>query len=215
MPLHITENYDGQLSGQGGIHSRYESKMVAAYLNNINVLIKKGVYITDVRSFVFDYLFANYTYVDSVLQSDTYAKTIAGSTSSTVYISELWKKTGNFTGHLFTEAAYSLSSLIYTAWYEAEHPVSILWNQEIVSNVLVNNPVHQFLYLKINPSQSDQGVKVELISLDMRVDTVLYNNIKSKGNQHIDLQIPEFPAGVYLLRITTGTRISIKKIIIF
>lgn len=215
MPLHITENYDGQLSGQTGIHSRYETKMIDAYLSNINVQIKKGVYIIDVRSFVFNYLFANYTYVDSVLQSDILAKNIAGSTSSTLYISELWKATGNFTGQLFAEAAYSLASLIYTAWFEAEYPVSILNDFPSFNNVQVNNPVHQSLHLRIEPFQSDQGIKVELINLDMRMDAVLYNNLYSNGIQRIDLQIPGIRSGIYLVRVITGSRVTIRKIIVF
>jgi hypothetical protein len=31
MPLHITKNYDGQNTGNSGIHSRYESKMISGY----------------------------------------------------------------------------------------------------------------------------------------------------------------------------------------
>ena len=31
-PLHLTVNYDGQLSGQRGVHSRHESRMTARYL---------------------------------------------------------------------------------------------------------------------------------------------------------------------------------------
>jgi hypothetical protein len=210
MPLHITENYDGDMTGQSGIHSRYESAMISAYLSNIIVQIKKGVYIADVRSYVFNYLFANYTYVDSVLLADTYAKSGSGT-----YNSKLWSKTGNFTGYLFTEAAYSLASLIYTAWYEAQHPVSILYDFRSINSVEVNNPAHQYLHLKIEPSQTDIGVKVELVSLDLRVDTVLYQNLKSKGNQKLDIQLPEVVAGVYLLRVTSGSHVTVKKILIF
>jgi hypothetical protein len=184
--------------------------MISAYLSSINVQIKKGIYIANVRSYVFNYLFANYAYVDSVLLADTYAKSGSGT-----YNTKLWSKTGIFTGYLFTEAAYSLASLIYTAWYEAQHPVSILFDFPSINSVQVNNPAHQYLHLKIEPSQSDEGVKVELMSIDSRIDTVLYNNLKSKGNQNIDLQIPEIIAGVYLLRVTCGSKVTLKKILIF
>ena len=215
MPLHITENYDGALTGQSGIHSRYESAMIKAYLSSINVQTKKGVYLTDVRSYVFNYMFANYTYVDSVLLADSYAKKIAGSTSSTLYKSELWKKTGNLTNYLFSNAAYSLASLINTAWLDSreQHPVSIVWNHETSNTVRFNNPVHQNLHLSL--SNTNQALKVELISLDLRVSSVIYQNSKSKANQQLDLEIPEYPSGVYLLRITNGSSVTVRKILIF
>jgi hypothetical protein len=215
MPLHITENYDGQLSGQGGIHSRYESKMVSAYLSNINVQIKKGVYIADVRSYVFSYLFVNYGYADSVLLADTYAKNIAGSTSSTLYNSELWKKTGNFTGYLFTEAASKLASLIYTAWYDAQHPVSILLESDAGNNIQVYNPAHQYLYVKIDAVTTEQPVKVELLSMDLKVDSVLLNDLHFKGIRKFNLKLPDVMPGIYLVRITSGSKVTVRKILIF
>ena len=35
MPLHLTRNYNGQFTGQYGIHSRYESNMISQYSNQI------------------------------------------------------------------------------------------------------------------------------------------------------------------------------------
>ena len=38
MPLHLTTNYDGKFTGQSGIHSRYESKMIDQYNESITVV---------------------------------------------------------------------------------------------------------------------------------------------------------------------------------
>jgi len=35
MPLHITRNYNGQYTGQYGVHSRYESNMIGTFQNQI------------------------------------------------------------------------------------------------------------------------------------------------------------------------------------
>ena len=35
QPLHSTENYDGQFTGNGGIHSRYESTFIGEYFDDL------------------------------------------------------------------------------------------------------------------------------------------------------------------------------------
>ena len=67
MPLHITRNYNGQYSGNHGIHSRYESNMIDEFENEISYDGQEIHCINDVRNYVFTYLYQNYTYVDSIL----------------------------------------------------------------------------------------------------------------------------------------------------
>ena len=80
MPLHISANYDGVMTDQKGVHSRYESDMVDAYINNLN-----GAYpsqpesisiISDVQQYILDYIYVTHSYVDTVLKSDNYAKAL-------------------------------------------------------------------------------------------------------------------------------------------
>jgi len=58
MPLHVTHNYDGQETGNKGIHSRYESKMVTAFANSIAGTITNAEYINNVPSYIFNYLYS-------------------------------------------------------------------------------------------------------------------------------------------------------------
>ena len=91
MPLHITRNYNGQYTGQTGIHSRFESNMINTYNAQIIYSGDSLIYINDISDFVFDLLYNNYNYVDSVLKADSLAKAFAGNTTSTAYYSKMWE----------------------------------------------------------------------------------------------------------------------------
>ncbi|MCB0805059.1 MAG: T9SS type A sorting domain-containing protein [Bacteroidales bacterium] len=122
MPLHITRNYNGQYTGNDGIHSRYESGMVNAYNSNILYSGMPVVVIPDVPDYIFNYIYQNYTFIDPLLAADDYASDIAGSTSSDYYYELLWQETAEFTNELFQQASHRLAELIFTAWVNAGSP---------------------------------------------------------------------------------------------
>ncbi len=123
MPLHITRNYNGQFSNQDGIHSRYESGMIERYQTEINYNGGSVEFVADPAEYVFNFIYTNYSYVDSVLQADQLAAVIVGNTVSDVYFAKLWQLTGPFTLQLLENASERLASLIYTAWVNAGSPV--------------------------------------------------------------------------------------------
>jgi hypothetical protein len=122
MPLHTTRNYDGQESGNKGIHLQYESKMVMAFSDKISGKVKPTEYINDVSSFIFNYLYQSHRLCDSILKADNMAKQITGGTESSEYLPVLWKNTSEMTTRQFNEASYAIGSLIYTAWIQAGSP---------------------------------------------------------------------------------------------
>jgi hypothetical protein len=130
MPLHITVNYNGQLTGQTGIHSRYESKMISTYLNEINFVTNQAYYISDISDFVFNFIYQNYPYVDSLLAADLTAKTTSGGSYNSTYYAKLWTLTKSFTIKLLQKSSTALSSLIYTAWVNAGKPLPTSVNQD-------------------------------------------------------------------------------------
>jgi len=122
MPLHLTRNYNGQFTGNKGIHSRYESTMIGDYIDQIQFEGDSIHPIENVNKYIFDYIYHNYPYVDSVIAADDYASNHTGSTSSNAYTNSLWEKTRSFTIPLFRNASLALTELIYTAWIEAGKP---------------------------------------------------------------------------------------------
>jgi len=122
MPLHITSNYDGQLSAQSGIHRRYEETMIDRNIDKIQFKPFSCHKIKEVRSNIFSYLYVNHSYVGLLLQADSHAYKQAGNQYNDIYYESLWAASNSFTIKLMEESAETLASLIYTAWVEAGKP---------------------------------------------------------------------------------------------
>ncbi len=68
VPLHTTQNYNGQLTGQRGIHAFWESRLPELYAAaEYDVLVGRARYINDPTSFYFDLISESNSLVDSVL----------------------------------------------------------------------------------------------------------------------------------------------------
>lgn len=122
MPLHITANYNGQLSDQKGIHARYEIDMIDRYIDGVKLKKAHAKRINQVKPAVFNYLYHNYQYMATLLEADKKAFQLANHQYNDTYYASLWKDTGKFTTVLLSEASQNLASLIYSAWIEAGRP---------------------------------------------------------------------------------------------
>jgi hypothetical protein len=135
-PVHATANYNGQLTGNTGIHSRYESWMLnGTYGDSISVIPEFPHYILSPVDTAFDYTFYALTFADSIMKADDYAKLISGydgsGTPPQAYYYTLWNLTRNFTQDLWQRSSVSVASFWYTAWLNAypEHfTVNRRWN---------------------------------------------------------------------------------------
>src|SRR3954471_7174621 len=54
QPLHVHNNYDGQLSGQNGLHSRFESELFERYESRLTINPAPVHLFTSTRSWIFD-----------------------------------------------------------------------------------------------------------------------------------------------------------------
>lgn len=122
MPMHLTNNYDGLLTEQSGIHERYESIMINQYITEITFDRSRIRKIKNVKSYIFKYIYSNYQYKDSLLAADKLAYAEAGGKYSKIYYKSLWKNTKGFTTTLIANSSKALAELIYTAWIEAGKP---------------------------------------------------------------------------------------------
>lgn len=123
MPLHITANYNGDLTGNYGIHSRFESTMINTYIAQISYPGDSIFFVDSVQDFIFNYIYENYVYVDSIIAADNYAQNLAGNSSSAQYIEAMWQQSAHFTIPLFKKSSNVVASLIYTAWSLAGKPL--------------------------------------------------------------------------------------------
>lgn len=123
VPLHTTRNYNGQESWQHGIHSRWESDMVKAFLQPSEADLIPAVYLDDPFHAIFDWTKESNTCALDVLRADLIAKrTAGGQTDTENYYLKLWELTGDMAMDRFGKAASRISSLWYTAWVNAGKP---------------------------------------------------------------------------------------------
>ncbi len=68
VPLHTTENYNGQLTNQIGIHAFWESRLPELYADeNYDFFVGKATYIRDPRQYFWDTVLDSHAELDSVL----------------------------------------------------------------------------------------------------------------------------------------------------
>ncbi|MEI8202621.1 MAG: T9SS type A sorting domain-containing protein [Bacteroidota bacterium] len=216
-PLHITENYDGAQTGNSGIHSRYESTMISQYVSQINYTGDTVIEIQDVNQYIFNYLYANYKYKDSILLADTYAKTINSNTSSSQYKDALWQRTKTFTILLFKNASHAIAELLYTAWKQAGSP---LISGTSITPIVASNNLLQ-LQNSPNPFRNSTQItyflpkrtQVELRVYDASGKQIelFKNETETSGKHQTEWNTQSLPTGLYYLNLKTSeTSQSIK-----
>ena len=71
VPLHTTENYNGQLTGQDGIHAFWESRLPELFADaEYDFLVGPAEYIEDPQAYYWDIVLHSHSLVDSVLTTE-------------------------------------------------------------------------------------------------------------------------------------------------
>ncbi|TFG89099.1 MAG: hypothetical protein E4H17_01245 [Gemmatimonadales bacterium] len=122
MPLHCTVNYDGQLTGNTGIHSRYESTMISTYVGQLDTPAMTVTYFPSPLDATFDVIAASWAGVSPILTADNVAKAASGGLYNSTYYASLWNSTHTLTQARFDTASVVTASLVYTAWVKAGLP---------------------------------------------------------------------------------------------
>lgn len=67
VPLHTTSNYDGQLTGQDGLHALWESRLPELFATDYDYFVGKATYINDVSAIAWEAVSKAHEALDSVL----------------------------------------------------------------------------------------------------------------------------------------------------
>lgn len=134
MPLHTVENYNGQLSGNDGIHKRWEKDMVDLYvLGRVNPR-GKLISVKDPVELAFRIVRESFRYHKRLLRADLRARKsippkIRGkiadrdfSLEGTPYLEILYRKSGKLAEKRMELAALRVASFWYAAWLKAGSP---------------------------------------------------------------------------------------------
>jgi len=122
QPFHATDNYDGQLTGNSGIHARFERDLIERFESRLTVTPARPKAIANPRDFVFDVLLSSHQLVEPILMADRNA--IAGKEA---YDAEYYDKfLAGVRPILEQQLAASVTAtagMIMGAWEQAGKPV--------------------------------------------------------------------------------------------
>lgn len=121
QPLHASVNYDGQLTGQFGVHSRFESALVERFGKQLTIRPVAAAPISNPRDAVFDILLASYKAVDPILAAD---KAAIGSkdTYDDEYFQRFFDGVKPILDERLTAAIEQTAAFITGAWEAAGRP---------------------------------------------------------------------------------------------
>jgi hypothetical protein len=136
VPLHTTENYNGQLTGQDGIHGFWESRLPELFSDRYDFFVGKAEYISNVQRRAWDAVKQSHHAVDSVL---SFEKELGIAFGDRKYaIEEKGKMIANVYAVKYSDAYHKrLSGMVerqmrssikmtgdiwYTAWVDAGQP---------------------------------------------------------------------------------------------
>lgn len=139
VPFHAVKNYDGQLTNQHGIHSRFETELV---LRNRDKLALRPPPIHPVPNpldSVFDTLLKSFTFVDPVLKADREAAK-GREEYDDVYFERFFVRVRPILDRRLSDSATAVASMIASAWEKAERPDLPLEVKRIPRKIRSQNP---------------------------------------------------------------------------
>jgi hypothetical protein len=121
VPFHAALNYDGQLTGQSGIHSRFESDLFARYQPRLQLTPKVPAKVANVRELIFDSLVVSFSHVQTVLDADKAA--VAGKdVYDDGYYDAFFAKVKPIVEQRLADSIGDVVGVITAAWTEAGRP---------------------------------------------------------------------------------------------
>ena len=121
VPFHAALNYDGQLTGQWGIHARFETELFARYQDRLRVTPAAPVAVANAAEFVFDSLISGFPLVQPILDADKAA--VGGREEyDDGYFAQFFAKVQPVLERRLGESISGVASLITSAWVAAGRP---------------------------------------------------------------------------------------------
>ncbi len=137
VPLHCTRNYNGQLTGQNGIHAFWESRIPELFGDNYDYFVGKAQYIDNPEHYIWRFVMESASQADSVLNIERvlskqftddkkYSFEQRGNTMTRVYSSEFSaayeKAMDDMVERKLRKAVIAVGCLWYTCWVNAGSP---------------------------------------------------------------------------------------------
>ncbi|MDX5422036.1 MAG: zinc dependent phospholipase C family protein [Hymenobacteraceae bacterium] len=137
VPLHTTQNYNGQLTGQRGIHAFWETRLPELYSGNYDFFVGQPQYIEQPQLKAWNLVASAHTALDSVLyferqlteefdEDKKYSFEVRNNLTTRVYsraFSEAYhRRLNGQVERQMRRAVQAIASYWYTAWVDAGQP---------------------------------------------------------------------------------------------
>ena len=135
VPLHTTHNYDGQLTGQTGIHAFWESRVPELFFESYDFFVGKASYISDPQRAAWETVYTSHALIDSVLQSERVLSSTSQSkfnyetkgkqtvkVYSLVFSKQYHERLDGMVERRFRASIKMTGDLWFTAWVDAGQP---------------------------------------------------------------------------------------------
>jgi hypothetical protein len=120
-PLNLTDNFDGQKTGQHGLWIRVVEKLPEAMGKDLKLSPDAANYLDDPKEYVFSMITATYVWVDNLLYLEDLAHRGKPGYGD-IYYEDLVRRLGPIVRELLSRAAEDVGSYWYTAWTVAGRP---------------------------------------------------------------------------------------------
>ena len=160
VPLHTTENYNGGMTNQRGIHGFWESRLPELFSDNYDFLVGRAVYIENPLDFAWEVVEASHAAKDSVLLFEAemnmewptdrkYSMENRGQTLLKVYSQEYSEEYHNRLNGMVERrmraAIHAIGSIWYTCWVNAGQP-----------------DLRELYDKKLSPEEEEEMIELEL-----------------------------------------------------
>jgi hypothetical protein len=121
VPFHAALNHDGQLTGQWGIHSRFETETFERYRGLLDVRPKSIVAVKSARDFAFDSLVTSFAHVQAILDAD---KAVVANRDlyDDEYFEAFFGKVKPILEQRLADSITAVASAVAAAWQDAGRP---------------------------------------------------------------------------------------------
>ena len=129
VPLHTTENHDGQATGQRGVHSRWETGLVERFVRESGLKAPAAIANPQILEAPWAWLRASHALIPQLLEDDRAAdrstpQDARGPRRTGAYWMIFWARQGPVVEGQLGQAAQHLGDAILSAWTEAGRPAA-------------------------------------------------------------------------------------------
>jgi hypothetical protein len=129
VPLHAIINYDGQLTQQNGVHTRWEAELFERYRDRLTIAPPPIAPVPNPRDFMFGVLLASNRYAPELLAADLKAAE-GRELYDDAYFDAFSRASLPLVERRMSEAISAVASVIVAAWEEAGRPPMVVAPRE-------------------------------------------------------------------------------------